>query len=120
MNATCHRPDTQIRTRMYADKRAAMAAHCTEHLEQQCALDCDNNHSNNKQKEMMMMNMPKAVHQPCHPCCACDEAKFQFTFQEHLLHWSMAAHCTEHLEQQCALDCDNNHSNNKQKEMMMM
>ncbi|CAF4330476.1 unnamed protein product [Rotaria sp. Silwood2] len=81
MNATCHRPDTQIRTRMYADKRAAMAAHCTEHLEQQCALDCDNNHSNNKQKEMMMMNMPKAVHQPCHPCCACDEAKFQFTFQ---------------------------------------
>ncbi|CAF4795433.1 unnamed protein product, partial [Rotaria sp. Silwood2] len=46
--------------------------------------------------------MPKAVHQPRHPCCACDEAKFQFTFQglwskqshqkdwspEHLLHWS--------------------------------
>ncbi|CAF0865986.1 unnamed protein product [Rotaria sordida] len=104
MNATCHRPGTQIRTRMYADKRAAMAAHCTEHLEQQkqCTLDCDNNQPKNKQKEMMMMNIPKVVHRPRHPCCACDEAKFQFTFQglwskqthpkdwppENLLHWS--------------------------------
>ncbi|CAF3944562.1 unnamed protein product [Rotaria sp. Silwood1] len=39
---------------MYANKRAAMAAHCTEHLEQQCTLDGDNNQSKNKQKEMMM------------------------------------------------------------------
>ncbi|CAF5041540.1 unnamed protein product [Rotaria sp. Silwood1] len=87
---------------MYANKRAAIAAHCTEHLEQQCTLDGDNNQSKNKQKEMMMTNIPKAVDRPCHPCCACDEAKFQFTFQglwskqshpkdwpaEHLLHWS--------------------------------
>ncbi len=25
--------------------------------------------------------MPKATHRPRHPCCACDEAKFQLTFQ---------------------------------------
>lgn len=27
------------------------------------------------------VDMPKAVHRPRHPCCACDEAKFQLTFQ---------------------------------------
>jgi len=25
--------------------------------------------------------MPKATHRPRNPCCACDEAKFQLTFQ---------------------------------------
>ncbi|CAF1342288.1 unnamed protein product [Rotaria sordida] len=67
MNAICHRPGTQIRTRTYADKRAAMAAHCTEHLEQQ--------------QQCTLEYIPKAVHRPPYPCCACDEAKFQFTFQ---------------------------------------
>ncbi|CAF3817711.1 unnamed protein product [Rotaria sp. Silwood1] len=57
MNAICHQVGTQIRTRMYANKRAAMAAHCTEHLEQQCTLDGDNNQSKNKQKEMMMTSL---------------------------------------------------------------
>ncbi|CAF4805174.1 unnamed protein product [Rotaria sp. Silwood1] len=42
---------------MYANKRAAIAAHCTEHLEQQCTLDGDNNQSKNKQKEMMMTSL---------------------------------------------------------------
>ncbi|CAF1444020.1 unnamed protein product [Rotaria sordida] len=67
MDAICHRPGTQIRTRTYADKRAAMAAHCTEHLEQQ--------------QQCTLEYIPKAVHRPSYPCCACDEAKFQFTFQ---------------------------------------
>ncbi|CAF1379781.1 unnamed protein product [Rotaria sordida] len=67
MDAICHRPGTQIRTRTYADKRAAMAAHCTEHLEQQ--------------QQCTLEYIPKAVHRPPYPCCACDEAKFQFTFQ---------------------------------------
>ncbi|CAF1629398.1 unnamed protein product [Rotaria sordida] len=67
MNAICHRPGTQIRTRTYADKRAAMATHCTEHLEQQ--------------QQCTLEYIPKAVHRPPYPCCACDEAKFQFTFQ---------------------------------------
>lgn len=58
MNATCHRPGIQTRTRMYADKRAAMTAQCTETLEQQqqCTLDCDSNQSKNKNKQMMMMS----------------------------------------------------------------
>jgi hypothetical protein len=30
---------------------------------------------------IMYLDLPKAVHRPRHPCCACDEAKFQFTFQ---------------------------------------
>ncbi|CAF4293399.1 unnamed protein product [Rotaria socialis] len=102
MNATCHRPGTQTRTRMYADKRAAMIAQCGESLEEQqrCTLDCNDNVSKNKQKDMM--NMPKVMHRPRNPCCACDEAKYQLTFHglwskqthpkdwppEHLLHWS--------------------------------
>ncbi|CAF1011801.1 unnamed protein product [Adineta ricciae] len=100
-NATCHRPGTQTRTRMYADKRAAMHGHCTEVLEerQSCTIDCNGNSMKHKQ---MMTDMPKATFRPRHPCCACDEAKFQITFQglwskqthpkdwppEHLLHWS--------------------------------
>ncbi|CAF0809451.1 unnamed protein product [Adineta steineri] len=102
-NATCTKPGVQIRTRMYADKRAAMTGFCSERLEEQkqCTIDCDNNATKNKQKQMMM-DMPKAIHRPRNPCCACDEAKFQLTFQglwskqthpkdwppEHLLHWS--------------------------------
>ena len=55
LNATCHRLGTQIRTRMYADKKAAMIAHCSERLKQQrrCTLDCDNNNlKNDKNKQM--------------------------------------------------------------------
>lgn len=61
-NGTCQRPGIQTRTRMYADKRAAMSGHCSENLEEQrsCKMDCDDNHqhhnshSNNKHKQMMM------------------------------------------------------------------
>ena len=34
-NGTCHQPGVQTRTRMYADKRAAMTGHCSERLEEQ-------------------------------------------------------------------------------------
>lgn len=27
------------------------------------------------------LDMPKAIHRPRNPCCACDEAKYQLTFQ---------------------------------------
>lgn len=33
--------------------------------------------------------MPKIMHRPRQPCCACDEAKYQFTF--HGL-WSKQTH----------------------------
>jgi hypothetical protein len=29
----------------------------------------------------MLLDMPKAIHRPRHSCCACDEAKFEITFQ---------------------------------------
>lgn len=63
MNATCYRSGVQTRTRMYADKRAAMIAHCSETLEekQQCTLDCDDMHSTNKQKEMSMFQIKKVL-----------------------------------------------------------
>ncbi len=57
-NGTCHQSGTQIRTRMYADKRAAMSGHCSESLEEQrqCTMDCDDNdkHSKNKHKQIMI------------------------------------------------------------------
>ncbi len=56
-NGTCHQPGVQIRTRMYADKRAAMSGHCSERLEEQrqCTMECNNeNHSKDKNKQMMM------------------------------------------------------------------
>jgi hypothetical protein len=55
-NGTCHQQGTQIRTRMYADKRAAMAGHCSERLEErrQCKIDCNDDQSKNKYKQMMM------------------------------------------------------------------
>jgi len=105
-NATCHQPGVEFRTRMYADKRAAMVGHCSEKLEERrsCKLDCQNGSPKDpeKQSNMMNMDMPKAIHRPRNPCCACDEAKYQLTFQglwskqthpkdwppEHLLHWS--------------------------------
>ena len=59
LNGTCDRPGTQMRTRMYADKRAAMVGHCSERLEEQrrCTMDCDENgkQMKNKHKETMMM-----------------------------------------------------------------
>jgi hypothetical protein len=30
---------------------------------------------------IVYLELPKAVHRPRHQCCACDEAKFQMTFQ---------------------------------------
>ena len=55
LNATCHRPGTQIRARMYADKRAAMVARCSERLKQQkqCTLDCNNNNLKNDENKQM-------------------------------------------------------------------
>lgn len=35
------------------------------------------------------LDIPKVVHRPRNPCCACDEAKYQFTF--HGL-WSKQTH----------------------------
>jgi hypothetical protein len=32
-------------------------------------------------KIIIYLDLPKAVHRPRQPCCACDEAKFQLTFQ---------------------------------------
>ena len=54
-NATCHRPGVQTRTRMYADKRAAMHGHCTEVLEerQSCTIDCADDSMKHKHKQMM-------------------------------------------------------------------
>lgn len=63
LNGTCHRLGTQTRTRMYADKRAAMSGHCSERLEEQksCTMDCgddhNNHHSKNKDKSKMMSSL---------------------------------------------------------------
>lgn len=55
-NGSCHQPGIQTRTRMYADKRAAMSAHCSEQLQEhrRCTVECgDDNHSKDKMKTMM-------------------------------------------------------------------
>lgn len=56
-NGTCHQPGIQSRTRMYADKRAAMSAHCSEQLQEQrrCTVECEgDHHSKDKMKTMMI------------------------------------------------------------------
>ncbi len=55
-NGTCHQSGIQIRTRMYADKRAAMTGRCSERLEEQrqCTMDCGDNQMKNKNKQIMM------------------------------------------------------------------
>ncbi len=55
-NATCHQTGVQIRTRMYADKRAAMSGHCSARMEEQrqCTIDCNDNQSKMKEKQIMM------------------------------------------------------------------
>ena len=55
-NGTCHHPGVQTRTRMYADKRAAMSAQCSEQLQEhrRCTVECGgDNHSKDKMKTMM-------------------------------------------------------------------
>jgi len=56
MNATCHHSGVQIRTRMYADKRAAMLGHCVERLEehQVCSIQCDHQGTTSHKDKMMM------------------------------------------------------------------
>lgn len=54
--ATCTRPGVETRTRMYADKKAAMDNHCSERLEEQrpCTIDCGNDKNKMKEKPLMM------------------------------------------------------------------
>ena len=57
INATCERSGVQIRTRMYADKKAAMALHCAERLEEQqpCNIDCFSSQTKNQNAMMGMI-----------------------------------------------------------------
>jgi hypothetical protein len=59
INATCDRSGMETRTRMYADKKAAMAGSCSENLKESrtCTIDCNNDPSKKKDKQTMMSSM---------------------------------------------------------------